>query len=278
MEIIKLFFNGIISGFNMLIPVSYSGHKKLYSYLSENLTGGGYDSILPLVIQLGAIISLVYYLRSDLISIFKTVFSLIRGILKKEFSLKPKTREINNVYMIILAVAVFIFTPLFSKLFNEMSKNLLIISVAFLISAIFLYIADNTKEKKLSEKNETPFNAVSVGIFKLISLMPGFSAVGGMYFAGILNGFTKEFSLKFTYIITLFATFISFIKNIIGLFYNFSAIYNLFGYISAFIGALFLSGIAIYLVAMAVKKSHLKYFGFYNFIIAIFIFLIWMRG
>lgn len=278
METIKAFLSGIFGGFNTLVPISYEGHKKLAQQLYINMNGGGYDSILPVVIQFGVIIALIYFLRNDLLELFKTAGHLFKDILNKEFSIKNETKETNRFYMVVMTSAVFLLTPAFSFIFSAMSKNFLIISAAFLISGIFLYMAENTKEEKLSEKNEVPFNAVSVGIFKLLSIVPGFSGLGGMYFCGILNGFTKEFSLKFAYIITLVAMTASFISNIIRMFFYVNIIYNVFGYILAFVGAAVLSYLAIELTSLAMRKNCLKYFGFYNIIIAIFIFLIWIRG
>lgn len=278
METLKAFFSGIFGGFNTLVPVSYEGHKKLSQHLYVNMNGGGYDSILPVVIQLGAIIALIYFLRNDLLELFKTAGHLFKDILNKSFSIKNETKETNRFYMVVMTSAVFILTPVFSFIFSSMSKNFLVVSIAFLISGIFLYMAENTNEEKLSEKNEVPINAIPVGIFKLLSIVPGFSGLGGMYFCGMLNGFTKEFSLKFSYIITLVAMLASFTSNIVDLFFSINVIHNVFAYILAFIGATVLSYLAIELTSLAMRKKCLKYFGFYNIIVAIFIFLIWIRG
>ena len=52
----------------------------------------------------------------------------------------------------------------------------------------------------------------------------------------------------------------------------------MFSYILAFSGALVASYYAIKFVNMAMEKKHLKYYGFYNIILAVFILLVWIRG
>jgi undecaprenyl-diphosphatase len=139
-------------------------------------------------------------------------------------------------------------------------------------------MAELGKRKKESEKNETPFNAISVGIFKVLSIIPGFSGLGGMYFAGLTNGFTKEFAFKFSYILTLVAMILSFIKGCIGLFGYINITHSVLSYILACIGALVTSYFALPVTEKAFKKEHLKYFGTYNIIIAVFTLIVWMRG
>lgn len=279
MNIISAFIKGIIYSFSMLTPVSYTGHEGLFRFLTVNLTKGGYDSILPLVIQLPVIISLLYFLKRDLKELYVTLGSLLKDIKEKKFDVNTKDYDKKFLLMILFGAFVLILTPLFSFIFRAMSSNLLIISFAFIVSSFFIMGAQRVKEKNLKESNETILNAIATSFFKLLACLPGISGIGGMYFAGVYNGFRREVSLKFAYIITLIFTVFSFIGNVISLFiYNINISYSVFYYIFLFMGALGAGGFSIYLYGISVKNKKTYYFAVYNIVIAVITFAIWLRG
>lgn len=279
MNIISAFIKGIIYSFSMLTPVSYMGHESLFRFSGMNLTKGGYDSILPLVIHIPAIVALLYFLKKDLKEFFITSGSLLKDIKEKKFDINTKDYNKKFVLMILFGAFVLVLTPLFELVFKLLGSNLLITSFAFIISAFFIIGAQRVKEKNLKERNETILNAIAVSFFKLFSCLPGISGIGGMYFAGVYNGFRRETALKYAYIITLIFTVFSFIRNIISLFiYNINIYYSVFYYIFFFIGALGASGFSIYLFALSEKNKKTHYFAVYNIVIAVITFAIWLRG
>lgn len=279
MEILRALLKGIISGFTMLTPVSYTGHETLFRFTNVNLTKGGYDSILPLVIQIAVIISLVYFLRKDLLLIFKTSGLLLKDIKGKNIDIKTEDKPKRLVYMIIISSSILILAPLFELIFKGMSSNLMVVALAFITTAVFIIMSQNIKESTLKEENQTVFNSLSIGIFKLLSIIPGLSGIGGMYFAGLINGFTREFALKFTYIITLISVTASFVRNIIVMLISgATVIYSIWYYIVAFLGALLIGGVAVYIYNLAVRRKHTLYFAVYNIVIGALILMIWIRG
>ena len=70
----------------------------------------------------------------------------------------------------------------------------------------------------------------------------------------------------------------SFVKGSLGLIGYINITHSVLSYILAFIGALVTSYFALPVTRKAFEKGHLKYFGFYNIIVAVFIFLVWIRG
>lgn len=278
MEFIRALVSGIIGGFTCVSPVSWEGHLKLSEFLYFDVNKPYTDSILPLVIIFAVIISLVYFSKDNILYILKEIVEIFKDIKNKNFKLENGEKSRNDLFMIIFASVPFLLTPLFFFLFKGMANNLLMIALAFVISGLFMYFADGVRERRFAYKNENPFNAVSVGIFNLFSAMPGISGISGMYFSCMKNNFTKEFSLKFIYLLTIIYMFFSFIRKAIALTNGVVINFNIFSYILAFAGALVASYYAIKLVETAMKKSHLKYYGFYNIILAVFILLVWIRG
>ena len=279
MSIRSAFFKGIIYAVSMLTPLSYSGHDSLFRFTGLNLTKGGYDNILPLVVQLPVIITLVYFLKKDLGLLLSSSGSLLKDIKEKNFNINTDKKDKKLVLMVLFGGFTLILTLLFELIFKGLTSNLIITTLGFLISALFVIGANLVKERTLKESNETILNSMYVALFQAFSVIPGISGFGGMYFAGVKCGFKREFSMKFAYILTLVWTFSSFIRNIILLIINGINIhFGVFYYIFAFLGALGISLISIYGFEKAFKHKKTIYFAIYNIAVAVIVFTIWLRG
>ena len=279
MNIISAFFKGILYVFSFLTPLSYEGMDGLIYYTNFNLITGGYDSILPIITSFSVILAIVYFLKSDLFLLYKTSGCLLKDIKEKKLNLDTKEEDKKHLLMFIFGSFTLVFTPLFELLFKGMRGNTVIISLGLILSAFFIIMSGFIKEKNLKSSNETILNAVSVSVFRMLSIIPGLSGVAGMYFISLVSGFTKEFAFKFTYLITLVWAVFSFIRNIIMLFiHGVTVNYGVFYYIFFTIGAIGISGFSIYLFKKSIENKKTHYFGIFNIILAIITFLIFIRG
>lgn len=279
MEIISAFFKGIIYSISLLSPVSYSGFESLFRFTGMNLTKGGYDSILPLVIHFACLIGLCCFLRRDLKTVFTTAGSLLKNIKAEKIDLNTDEPKKKLLYMIFFGSLTLILSPVISLLTVRISGNLVVTSAGFLISALFIILAGRVKERSLKESNHTIFNAIPVAAFFLLGMIPGVSGIAAMYFAGCRNGFKKDFTLKYISYIILSWIFFSFLIKLIkvftgGIICHFGVLY----YIFAFLGALGASGFALYLFGLAGKNKKMGYYAIVNAVIAVIAFVIWIRG
>ena len=80
--------------------------------------------------------------------LFKAFIETVKSIFNKSFSVKTDDKNKNTLYMVVIASLVFVVTPVFSRIFREMIKNLLVTALAFLLSGILLYMAELGKRKK----------------------------------------------------------------------------------------------------------------------------------
>lgn len=272
MNIIYGFLKGIILAFSALTPLSYSGHNSLFSYLSFNLETGGYDSILPLVVKLSVILSVSCFLKKDLAGLFKSAGSLLKNS-------KEENEDNNFLYMVFSGSLVLLLMIPLRLLFKGIDNFIIITAIGFFLSAVFVIHGMKAKEKNMKKSNESVLNGIIVAFFKVISLIPGVSGFGGMYYAGLISGFKREFAIKYAYIITFIWAVFSFIYDLIlsftgGFIFNFSILY----YIGFALGALGIGGVAVYSVYKAVENKKTGWFAFYNIAIGIITLLIMMRG
>ena len=272
MSIIYGFLRGILSVFSLLTPLSYSGHDSLFRYLSFDLKVGGYDSILPLIVKLAVIISISYFLKKDLVSLFKSTGSLLKN--NKE----NKNKHPLPLMVFAGGIVMLLMLPL-RILFKGISDYIIIAVVGFILSAVFIISSLKVKEKNLKESNESILNGMVVAFFNVLSCIPGVSGFGGMYYGGLISGFRREFAVKYAYILTLLWAVCSFIYELIfgfvsGFIFNFDILY----YIFFAIGAIGIGGVSIFAVSKAIQNKKTLWFAFYNIAIGIITLLIMIRG
>ena len=149
-------------------------------------------------------------------------------------------------------------------------RNIKIIAFTTLIFGVLLYISDKYKLQNNIENNFTFKSAIIIGIFQILSLIPGVSRSGITITAARLLNFNRLDSAKISFLLsipTLGAVSIFGIKEIINSpnldfsFLNFVAIFCSF----------LISLITIKFFLKFVKKFDLKYFVVYRITLGIVI-------
>ncbi len=271
MNIIYGFLKGIISVFSVLTPLSYSGHDSLFRYLSFDLETGGYDSILSLLVKLSIILTVICFLRKDLSGLVRSAGSLLKN--------KENSKDFNLFYMVFAGGLILLLMLPLKLLFKGIDGYIIITAMGFFLSAFFVIHQVQIKEKNLKETNESVLNGMIVAFFQVLSLIPGVSGFGGMYYGGLIAGFRREFAIRYAYIITFIWAAFSFIYDLIfsfvkGFVFNFDILY----YIGFALGALGIGGIAVFAVYKAVEHKKTGWFAFYNIAIGVLTLLIMIRG
>ena len=279
MVYIYALIKGIAYAFSMLLPLSEKGLDAFFYYTNINITEEGYDYILPLVMQIGVLIPLWYFLKKDLSKILNGLGSLFSDIKEKKLDLNTKEEDKKMALTLIFGGFVLLLAPLFYLLVKRFQFNMYVASLGFLVTSLLLIKALRVNEKSLKERNETVLNGMIISFFKIFSLIPGVSGVGIMYFAGLINGIKKDYTIKLTYLITFIWTFVLLSKNFILAVFGLSKVhYGLFYYILAFLGAVLTGNIGIYLFKSNIKNNNTMRFVIVNVIMAVIFITVKLRG
>lgn len=272
MDYIKAFFIGIIESFINVIPTSFSGHEKIYFYTNSYISGDNHDTLIPFIVKIACLIAIIYYFRKMYKDILlKNMVLLFNDVKGKKFNIKEVIGDKKITLIILIASAALVIIPLFGLIFKNMTKNMLVLSIAFMISGIMMLFAEKIREKE----NETISSGISIGILKSFSVFPGFCGICGIIFASLMNGIKKSKILFVAYCVTSVYLLFGIAGGIIK---GFVIHYNVFYYLIVFVAALPIAYFGIKLTEIAFNNKKIKYFGIYNIVISIMIFLIWVRG
>ena len=194
MNILTYLILGIIQGITEPLPISSSGHIFLFKNIfNTNM----FNSLnFEIISNFGSFIAIFIIFWKD---IKKLIIAFFSYIFKKE----TRKININNfkycIYIIISTIPVgitgFIFKDVLENLYSL--KGL---AIAFLITALALFIVRNIKGEKL-DNDITLKDAILIGLLQGVAIIPGISRSGTVLVACLLCGLKRETALKYTFIL-----------------------------------------------------------------------------
>ena len=251
---IEIFLLSLIQGLTEFIPVSSSSHLLVLSkYINFENQGLSIDVSL----HIGSFLAVIVYFRKDLINFFDK-----RDIFYKIiFASLP----------VILVGFFFVQTNLIYKL-----RNIEVIGWTTIIFGILLFFSDRLKLNKSIERNLNYKDAFLIGLFQILSLIPGVSRSGITISAGRILNYSRYDSSKISFLLsipTLGAVSIFGLKNIIFSDTIFFSFLNL----TAIFLSFFFSFLTIKYFLKYVKKFSLSVFVIYRLLIgAILPFIVYL--
>lgn len=267
-EIIKAIIIGIVEGITEWLPISSTGHMILVDeYLHLNTTDA-FKEMFFVVIQLGAILAVVVLYWRRLIP-----FTIEHGLKIK--------KDIMSLWFKILVACLpaAIIGFIFDDKIDEMFYNYQTVSVTLIFYGILFILIENRNKHRRSNinalSNISYKTALIIGVFQILSLIPGTSRSGATIIGAILIGTSRTVAAEFTFFlaipIMLGASLLKLFK--FGLAFTSSEIIILLvGMIVAFV----VSILAIKFLMGYIKKHDFKVFGWYRIglgIIVLFYFL-----
>ena len=240
---------GLIQGLTEFLPISSSGHLEI----GKTFFGNNYQDydglLLTLVLHLGTALSTIFVFKKEIFEILSSLLKLKKDD-KTLFALKIAVSMIPSVIVGIL------FQQKIKILF---SNNLILVGVMFFITALLLYLTEDTKSKI---KTVSFKNAFVLGLIQAIAILPGISRSGSTISMALILGIHKEKAAQFSFLMVLPVIFGGIFKLLFDIEKTSVDIDYLslgVGFFSAFISGFF----ACKWMVAIVRNSKLKNFSFY---------------
>lgn len=200
-EIFKAIILGIIQGFSEYLPISSTAHLRIIpSFFGWKDIGAGYTA----VIQIGTMIAIIIYFRKDLMAMLNSVFSTLKS---KNFKLQNEFKLF--VIICIGTVPIMIFGYLFKGLIRNEFRSMYVMAASMIIFSFVIFISERYSKKKRDEKDLNIFDALFIGFFQSLALIPGTSRSGSTISGGFFRNMTRESSARFSFLLSIPAVLIS---------------------------------------------------------------------
>ena len=275
-EWFKVILLGIIEGITEWLPISSTGHLILVDEFVKLKQSAEFMEMFNVVIQLGAILAVVVLYWSKLWP-FHT---------KKNRDKNAKDSLLNNYcymdkivlwFKIVIAClpAMIIGLPL-DDWMDEHLHNGIVVSIALIFYGVVFILIENYNKKRTpriaSLKDLSFKDALLIGVFQVLSLVPGTSRSGSTIIGGILIGTSRELAAEFTFFLAIPVMFGASALKLLKFGFDFTQI-ELMVLIVGMIVAFVVSVIAIKFLMGYIKKHDFIVFGWYRIVLGIIVLL-----
>ena len=267
LEIIKAILFGIVEGITEWLPISSTGHMILLDeFIKIKFEQEGFYELFQVVIQLGAILAVV-------LMYFKTICPFGFG---KDKQMRKDTWNLWGKILVACLPAAVI-GILFDDWLDEHLYNSVVVALALIIYGIIFIVIEskNVGKRTTKELNDITYKqAVGVGCFQLLSLIPGTSRSGSTIIGGLILGLERSVAASFTFFLAIpvmfGASLLKLVKYVLETGFNFvtsDLILLGVGCLVAFI----VSILIIKFLMNYIRKHDFKVFGYYRIILGILV-------
>lgn len=264
-EIFKAVFLGIIEGITEWLPVSSTGHMLIVDEFLQLNMSEEFKEMFFVVIQLGAILAVV--------SVF------FKRMLPLEFDKKIKIKKDTFslwVKVVIACVPGAIITLLFDDYIESHFHTPVVIATTLIIYGLAFIIIEKhsaAKNFKTTELESITYKqALLIGLFQVLSIIPGTSRSGSTIIGALLIGVSRVAAAEFTFFLAVPVMFGLSLLKLLDFGFVFSAgelVILLVGCITAFAVSL---GVVKFLMNY-IKKKDFRLFGYYRIALGILVLL-----
>ena len=266
-EILKVVFLGIVEGITEWLPISSTGHMLLVDEFITLDASDSFKDMFFVIIQLGAILAVVTIFWSKM----------------WPFQMKDKTQSVFKkdtwsmwFKTVVACIPGAVVTLLFDDFIEAHLHTAVVISIALIFYGIAFIVIENwnkTRTPKVETLNDITYKtAFFIGMFQVLSIIPGTSRSGATIIGALLLGVSRVAAAEFTFFLAVPVMFgLSALKLIkFGL-----------SFTSAELAILIIGCVVAYLVSIVVikflmgyiKKHDFKIFGWYRIVLGVIVLL-----
>ncbi len=215
MSLIEAIIMGIVQGVAEFLPISSSGHLAIFKHILKIKTDTG--MLFDIMLHFGTLVAIFIAFWKDIKELIIGGFSILGrvcsniirlfkriGDKKVEYKKVIQTDYDRFVMLIIVStIPTGLAGVLLGDLFEKAGESLLITGIFLVITAILLHIADHCTAGKTTMKDASYKKAGIIGLAQAAAISPGLSRSGTTITVCLLCGFTKEFAVKYSFLMSI---------------------------------------------------------------------------
>lgn len=262
-ELLKVIFLGIVEGITEWLPISSTGHMLLVDEFLQLNANDAFKKMFFVVIQLGAILAVVVLFWHKMLP-----FQLQDR--KKPFWKKDTlSLWLKVVVACIPGAAV---TLLFDDVIEAHLHTPVVIACALILYGIaFLLVEDWNKARRprIRSLSEITYQtALIIGLFQVLSIIPGTSRSGSTIIGALIIGVSRVAAAEFTFFLAVPVMVGVSLLKIIAFGFSFTSA-ELITLIVGCVVAFLVSVVVIKFLMSYIKRKDFKVFGWYRIVLGV---------
>ena len=268
MSIVQSLILGVVQGLGEFLPISSSGHLLLCRIFLGIQTDTPAMKMLDILLHVGTLLPVLIVFRKEWIDMI----------------LHP-VRNKTLLLLVVASLPTLAIYLLAKKLFPQVNgfsvfDNGWFLGVSFLITALFLLICDQVAAHNRKAGRKVGFlQAVVMGVFQGIGMIPGISRSGSTILGGVSTGLNKSVAARFSFMMSAPAIVASLLvegKDAIELGYAQSI--ELVPCVAGIIAAALVGYLAIRFMLRIIAKVPLSWFALYLAILGVAYLVLQLTG
>lgn len=188
MTILQAAILGLVQGLAEFLPISSSGHllvARMIMGISDEAASTGAYMMLDVLLHTGTLLAVVIVFWKDWWDILKNPF-------------RSKTLLLLFIASLPALLVVVLLGDFVDQFFTGW-----FLGVSFLITAVFLLIAEKASTQQARRANKPGFkHAIVMGLMQAVALLPGVSRSGSTLTGGLLSGLDRKSGAKFAFMMS----------------------------------------------------------------------------
>ncbi len=271
MSIIDAIIQAIIQGLSEFLPVSSSGHLKLYQAITGQTVEEG--TFLLVILHLGTLVAVCIAFWSTIKALFFEFFRLVKDIFTGKFKWKEMNPDRRMLVMLVISLVLLVPFYLVKDVFENVT--LPILALCFLFTSVELFFASRIRNTKKTAGDITVKDAVVIGLFQCAALFPGVSRSGSTISGGLFSGLEKETAVNYSFVLGIPAILGGCLVELLDLAHGEIEV-NLVASLVGFVVAAVVGVLAIKLVKWLIRSDNFIVFSIYTFLVALGTFIYWL--
>lgn len=199
-EIFKAILLGVIQGLTEFLPVSSTAHLRIIpSFFGWKDIGASYTA----VIQVGTMIAIIIYFWKDLMNMIISFFDSLK---KKNFESK-NTRLFLQV--ILGTIPIVILGYLLKNLIRNEFRYMYLVAGSLIFFSFMIFAAEKYTRKSVSMDALSIKDALIIGFFQAIALIPGASRSGSTISGAFFRNMIRVDAARFSFLLSIPAILLS---------------------------------------------------------------------
>ena len=189
---LQLYIYALVQALTEYLPISSSGHLAvLASFFSFP------DLFVFTALHFASLIAVLIFFKREIIALFS-------------FKKVESRKTLFFIFIGILPAGIFGFFC--HHLIEKMFSSLLVIAIAYFVSACFLFL---TKFAVNKNKDLTLKSVLIIGFVQMAALLPGISRSGITISTGLLLGIDRKKAMTFSFLMYIPLAFAAFLKELL---------------------------------------------------------------
>ena len=288
-EWLKVILLGIVEGITEWLPISSTGHLILVNEFVHLEQSDAFMEMFDVVIQLGAILAVVVIFWNKLWPfhtkkkapkeswfVHEAGSGFMKGFQKFCNNYCYMDKIVLWLKIVVACIPAAILGLTLDDWIDEHFYNAVVVAIALIVYGVIFIVIENYNKKRrprVTKLEDLSFkDAILIGLFQVLSLIPGTSRSGSTIIGGILIGTSREIAAEFTFFLAIPVMFGASLVKLkkFGLAFTGTELSVL---ITGMAVAFGVSVLAIKFLMGYIKKHDFKIFGWYRIALGVLVLL-----